>query len=71
VNTTVTGWRRWIPTDKWIGSAVISAGAILGSWVGSGAFDDVERGMAASAIPALIGAYFLSNKDRLVPTAKE
>lgn len=71
MNTTVTGWRRWIPTDKWISSLAISAGAILGSWVGSGAFDDVERGMAASAIPALIGAYFITNKDRLARTVQE
>lgn len=71
MNTTVTGWRRWIPTDKWIASATTGVAAIVSSWVATGGFDDIERGMVATLIPALVSAYFITNKDRLVTRVKE
>lgn len=51
----------WKPTKKWLASLVTGVATIAASWITSGAFDDVERGMAATLIVALAGAYFKSN----------
>lgn len=53
----------WVPTKKWWAALVTGAAAIVASWITSGAFDDVERGMAATLVVALAGAYFKSNDD--------
>lgn len=57
--------KKWIPTDKWVASAATGLGAVVATWVNTGAFDKEERSMLATLIPALIAAYFVSNKDRL------
>ena len=67
MNTEVTGWRRWIPTDKWIASAAAGMASIASSWIATNGFDDVEQGMVATLIPALVAAYFITNKDRSEP----
>jgi hypothetical protein len=64
MNPVVRGWRRWIPTDKWIGGVASGASSILASWVATGAFDDLERGMTATLIATAIPAYFLTNRDQ-------
>jgi hypothetical protein len=51
----------WKPTKKWWSSLVVGAAGIAGSWIVTGAFDDVERGMAATLISALVVSYFKSN----------
>ena len=53
----------WKPTKKWITAAVTGVAGILGSWIVTGAFDDVERGMSATLITALAASYFKSNDD--------
>lgn len=55
--------KTWIPTRKWFAGLAGSAASILASWIVTGAFDDVERGMAATALVALVGSYFLPNED--------
>jgi hypothetical protein len=52
------GWR---PTKKWIGSLVTGVAGVLASWIVTGAFDDVERGMSATLLTALATAYFVTN----------
>lgn len=53
--------KSWKPTKKWY--ALVSGGAasIAASWIVTGAFDDVERGMAGTLVVAAVGAYFKSN----------
>lgn len=51
----------WKPTKKWIASLVTGAAAVAGSWIVTGAFDDVERGMTATLLATLAAAYFKSN----------
>lgn len=51
----------WKPTRKWIGSLITGVAGIAGSWIVTGAFDDVERGMAATLLTSLAAAYFVSN----------
>ena len=53
--------RTWAPTKKWIAAAVGSVASIAASWILTGNFDDVERGMVATAVVALAGSYFKSN----------
>ena len=71
MNTTVTGWRRWVPTDKWIATFFTGLGAIVSSWVGTKGFDDAELSMVAALIPALIAAYFVSNKQTVVDQTQQ
>ena len=65
MNTTVIGWRRWLPTDKWVASLATGAAAVVSSWIATGAFDQEERAQLAVPVPSLVAAYFVSNKDRL------
>jgi len=51
----------WKPTRKWIGSAITGVAGIVASWIVTGAFDDVERGMAATLLTSLAAAYFVTN----------
>lgn len=51
----------WKPTKKWFSGLVTGAAAVLASWIVTGAFDDVERGMAGALIVSLAGSYFKSN----------
>lgn len=53
----------WKPTKKWISALVVGLAGIAGSWIVTGAFDDVERGMAATLLSSLAVAYFKSNDD--------
>ena len=53
----------WAPTKKWIASAVTGVASIVASLIVTGAFDDVERGMAATLVASLAAAYFKSNDD--------
>lgn len=62
----------WLPTKKWVAALVTGLAAIAGSWIVTGAFDDVERGMAATLLSSLAVAYFKSNDPTPggVPTAE-
>ena len=51
----------WKPTKKWLAGLVTGVAGILGSWIVTGAFDDVERGMAATLLSSLAVAYFKTN----------
>ena len=51
----------WKPTKKLLAALVTGAASIAASWIVTGAFDDVERGMAGTLIVALAGSYFKSN----------
>lgn len=51
----------WLPTKKWVAALVTGVAGIVGSWIVTGAFDDVERGMAATLISSLAVAYFKTN----------
>ncbi len=51
----------WKPTKKWIAALCGSVASIAASWIVTGAFDDVERGMVATALVTLVAAYFKSN----------
>jgi hypothetical protein len=60
----VTGERRrpwWAPTPKWWAQLVSGLGAIAGSWIVTGVFDDVERGMAATLIVTCTASWLKSN----------
>lgn len=57
------GWRRWLPSDKWIGGTASGAASIAASWVATGAFDELERGMLATLISTAVPAYFLTNRE--------
>jgi hypothetical protein len=53
--------RWWEPTPKWWAQLVSGLGAIAGSWIVTGAFDDVERGMAATLIVTCTASWLKSN----------
>lgn len=53
----------WKPTRKWVGGLVGGLASIAASWIVTGAFDDVERGMSATLLVALVTSYFRSNED--------
>lgn len=53
----------WAPTKKWWAGLVTGVAGIAASWIVTGAFDDVERGMAATLLTSLAAAYFKSNDD--------
>ena len=62
----------WMPTKKWFAALITGVAGIAGSWLVTGAFDDVERGMAATLLSSLAIAYFKSNDATPggVPTAE-
>lgn len=49
------------PTRKWLTLLFTNVATILGSWIVTGAFDDVERGLTAAALLALATTYFAPN----------
>jgi len=51
----------WKPTKKWYALLAGGLASIAASWIVTGAFDDVERGMAATLLTGLVTAYFKSN----------
>jgi hypothetical protein len=57
------GSPSWVPTKKWFAALVTGAAGILGSWIVTGVFDDVERGMSATLLTSLAVAYFKTNDD--------
>ncbi len=54
-------WNSWKPTKKWFALVAGGAASIAASWIVTGAFDDVERGMVATLLVSAAGAYFKSN----------
>lgn len=62
----------WRPTRKWVVGLAGAVSATLASWIVTGAFDDVERGMIGAALSTLIPAYFTRNAPTPggVPEAK-
>ena len=50
-----------MPTKKWWAALVTGVAGIVGSWIVTGAFDDVERGMTATLLSSLAVAYFKTN----------
>ena len=59
--TPKTAEKSWLPTKKWWAALTGNAVAIIVSWVATGAFDDVERGMVVTAVVSLATAYWKSN----------
>lgn len=49
------------PTRKWYTNLFTGVAAILGSWIVTGAFDDVERGLSATLLAQLATTYFVAN----------
>ena len=67
------GYPGWRPTRKWVAGLAGSVASVIASWVLTGAFDDVERGMVATALVALTSAYFQTNEPTPggVPESKD
>lgn len=53
----------WWPTRKWWAQLTGGIASILASWIISGAFDDVERGMGATLLVACVASYWTPNPD--------
>ena len=53
----------WKPTKKFYALVVGGLASIAASWIVTGAFDDVERGMAATLLVGAVGSYFKSNDE--------
>ena len=51
----------WKPTKKCWAMLAGGLASIAASWIVTGAFDDVERGMAATLLVGAVGSYFKSN----------
>jgi hypothetical protein len=58
-----SGRKSWMPTRKFWAMLTAGLASIAASWIVTGAFDDVERGMAATLLVAAVGAYWKSNED--------
>lgn len=57
----VTHKSTWKPTKKFYYALCSGLATILGSVLVTGSFDDVERGMSATLLTALVAAYFKKN----------
>jgi hypothetical protein len=57
-----TFWQKWQPTDKWYATFFTGAAAVIGSWVETG-WDTAERSMVAALIPALVAAYWITDRN--------
>lgn len=55
--------KSYKPTQKWIAAAVTGVASILASWIVTGAFDDVERGMSGTLLVALASSFIKTNDD--------
>lgn len=53
----------WKPTKKWYALVAGGIASILSSWIVTGAFDDVEQGMAGTLLVAAVSAFFKSNDE--------
>lgn len=53
--------KSWVPTRKWFTALVTGAASIAAVWIESGTFDGTEKGMAATLVTSLVGAYVASN----------
>lgn len=51
----------WKPTKKWYALVAGGLSSVVASWIVTGAFDDVERGMVATLLVGAVTAYFKSN----------
>lgn len=56
------GESSWLPTRKWWAASTGAVASIAASWIVTGAFDDVERGMAGAALVSLVAAYWQPNQ---------
>ena len=56
---------KWMPTRKWWAQTTGGLASIAASWIVSGAFDDVERGMAATLLVAAVASYWTPNAKRV------
>lgn len=55
---------KWFPTEKWWAQFSGGLASIVASWIVTGAFDDVERGMSATLIVACTASYWARNKRK-------
>jgi hypothetical protein len=55
--------KSWLPTRKWWAQLTGGVASVVASWLISGSFDDVERGMAATLLLALAASYWTPNAD--------
>lgn len=53
----------WMPSRKVIGGFATGVASVLASWLVTGAFDDVERGMVATLLTTVVTAYFVTNQN--------
>ena len=51
------------PTRKWIAALVTGLASVAASWIVTSEFDDVERGMVATLLVSLAGAYVRTNDE--------
>ena len=51
----------WKPTKKWLAGLVTGVATVLASFIVTGEFGDVEKGMVATLVIALAGSFFKSN----------
>jgi hypothetical protein len=49
------------PTKKWWAALTGGLASVAASWIVTGAFDDVERGMCATLLTALVASYWKEN----------
>lgn len=61
VDPAVPARKSWVPTKKWLASAVTGGASIVAVWISSGQFDNTEQGMLGTLIVGLVAAYFKGN----------
>lgn len=54
----------WKPSKKWWAALLTGVAGIAGSWIVTGAFDDVERGMTGTLLATLVAVYFKTNETK-------
>lgn len=52
---------EWAPTKKWYALVTGGLASVAASWIVTGAFDDVERGMVGTLVVAAVAAYWKRN----------
>jgi hypothetical protein len=55
--------KTWMPTRKWWAAFTGALASIAASWIVTGAFDDVERGMLGTALVSLAAGYWQNNDE--------
>lgn len=53
--------KSWVPTKKWLATAVTGAAAIVANLIVSGEFGNTEQGMLATLLAGLVAAYLKGN----------